>query len=361
MYCFYMAKLLSTPNFKVIEHRIIDNKAYWVAVCACNIENLFEVTSMTRLKRLCKNEICSIMNLPINIIGNKYGELTVENISFNKKSRFYYKCRCSCGELINVDLYRLQSGHTRSCNCIKENNLAGLTFGFLHVIKKLNKKTAYGYYYLCHCKRCDSEKEILGAELTRTNNPRITCGCFTENKTKEDYLKIKELGFEWIEEENVPKHVNCKTLWKCLKSNHIFQTSYSNIGRHGNCPECIIETHENGFRKSNIQVKLRNLIGTGIINFKVGRFCLDIAIQNEKIGIEYDSYYWHRRKKNTEDRERKKDEFIRKNGWKILRVRSDSKLPTKQQIDTAITALKNGSQYIELVLDDWKPRPKTFE
>ncbi len=53
----------------------------------------------------------------------------------------------------------------------------------------------------------------------------------------------------------------------------------------------------------------------------VGRYPLDIAYLPKKINIEVDGKYWHRNKKH---RDRRRDGFLRKLGWVVIRV--DSKL-----------------------------------
>ena len=54
-----------------------------------------------------------------NLVGNKYGKLTV--ISRNEdKSHLTYTCLCDCGNEITVIPYSLKSGNTKSCGCYKK-------------------------------------------------------------------------------------------------------------------------------------------------------------------------------------------------------------------------------------------------
>ena len=79
---------------------------------------------------------------------------------------------------------------------------------------------------------------------------------------------------------------------------------------------------------------------------------MDIAIisASYKINIEYDAFHWHQDKQ----RDRRRDEFIKSEGWKVLRVKSSHKLPTKDQLEYAINKLvKDGYSYTEIILDDW--------
>ena len=92
-----------------------------------------------------------------------------------------------------------------------------------------------------------------------------------------------------------------------------------------------------------------------LLNYPVGRCFLDIAIisASYKINIEYDAFHWHQDKQH----DRRRDEFIKSEGWKVLRVKSSHKLPTKDQLEYAINKLVNeGYSYTEIVLDDWEDR-----
>ena len=48
-------------------------------------------------------------------------------------------------------------------------------------------------------------------------------------------------------------------------------------------------------------------------------------------------------------------------GWRVLRVRSNTQLPTREQLDAAIDRLLAGENHVEIVLDDWGVGPTKFE
>lgn len=89
------------------------------------------------------------------------------------------------------------------------------------------------------------------------------------------------------------------------------------------------------------------------INYPYGRCSLDIAlfIDDKNIDIEYDGWYWHQDLQH----DRRRDEFLKSNGWKIVRVKGSHKIPTENQLQEAINRIiENGYSYTEIVLDDWK-------
>lgn len=56
-----------------------------------------------------------------NIIGEKYGRLTVIGLSDRKSGRKrYWICKCSCGNIILSRVDMLNSGNTKSCGCLKK-------------------------------------------------------------------------------------------------------------------------------------------------------------------------------------------------------------------------------------------------
>lgn len=129
----------------------------------------------------------------------------------------------------------------------------------------------------------------------------------------------------------------------------------------GSCPEIIekrIKTLCNSGKQktSKQQLKLYNLLKEQYndvkLNYPFGRLSLDIAlfIENIKIDIEYDGWYWHQ----DQNKDRRRDYFLKGNDWKILRIKSGRSIPNIHLINEKILELLNGKNYTQIVLDDWK-------
>jgi len=174
-------------------------------------------------------------------------------------------------------------------------------------------------------------------------------------KSNNDYLQLaKDRGFKWIGPE-VP-NTKTNTNWECPEG-HKWSANFHNIQGGTGCPECIDMVY--GQRVSKAQRALSVILG-GHLNFPFGRLNIDIAlIENEsKIAIEYDSWYWHAHKQE-EDAER--DKLLNSNGWKVLRIKTNCKLPDRSVVENAIGKLKGGEKRIEIILDDWGFGPSRFE
>ena len=87
------------------------------------------------------------------------------------------------------------------------------------------------------------------------------------------------------------------------------------------------------------------------------RFTIDVAkhVGNVKIAIEYDTWFYH--SANLE-RDRRKDQALLNDGWRIVRVRTENLLPTPGQLDEAIAALIGGEKYVDIELADWGIGPR---
>lgn len=54
------------------------------------------------------------------IVGETFGYLTVvEQIESNKRGDTRFKCKCKCGNEVNIKGANLRSGHTKSCGCLR--------------------------------------------------------------------------------------------------------------------------------------------------------------------------------------------------------------------------------------------------
>lgn len=132
------------------------------------------------------------MGKMIDLTNQTFGKLTVlENAGKLDGRRYFWKCRCECGNTTIVLGTLLRNGNTKSCGCgkfdgLKKYNLEqseknkikiGTRFGKLVVIEDLGFRTQVpGHqrrWYKCKCD-CGNEIEVMGNSLKFNHNS--SCG-----------------------------------------------------------------------------------------------------------------------------------------------------------------------------------------
>lgn len=97
-------------------------RARWVCVCDCGkMTNILASSLRSGHTKSCgcyRREESSERQFK-NITGQKFGMLTVISFKEISNTRSIWNCLCECGKKTEVRGMRLQSGHTRSCGCLK--------------------------------------------------------------------------------------------------------------------------------------------------------------------------------------------------------------------------------------------------
>lgn len=170
-----------------------------------------------------------------------------------------------------------------------------------------------------------------------------------------EYHKLaEERGIHWLGPE--VRNTGEKTRWECSEGHQWF-TRYNDILKGGGCPTCIDMV--NSARVSKPQRELCEML-SGKLNLPMGPYNIDIAISIDgiPIAIEYDSWYWH---SGREARENERDQYLISKGWRVLRVKSNTLLPTEKQLSRAISYLLAGNDYFEIMLRDWSIGPTKLQ
>lgn len=166
----------------------IDNKARWKCKCSCGKERIVKSDDLRKGKITscgCKNSSRSK-----DLKGQKFDRLTViEFAGLDNNKKALWKCQCDCGNEKIVRGSDLTSHKIHSCGCYKTeknmNNLVGKKFGKLTVIKACGK---YGRQILWKCQcDCGNYIEVTTNHLTTGNTQ--SCGCLV-SKGEEEIVKI---------------------------------------------------------------------------------------------------------------------------------------------------------------------------
>lgn len=194
-----MLTIESFDHFEKINNK---NNYFYKCKCDCGNETIVSRIHLTGKTSLIKSCGCTrhIKNLN-DIVGNKYGLLTVLSYSFYNKieKTHYYKCKCDCGNIINIDRQDLFKG-TKSCGCLTNSpghsnrrifnpkDILGKTYSNIKVIsinniiyRNNNKNKNYKYFYNCKC-ICGNEI-VLSREII-LNGRFKSCGCLYNDGKK---------------------------------------------------------------------------------------------------------------------------------------------------------------------------------
>lgn len=232
-------------------------------------------------------------------------------------------------------------------------NIINQKIGQLLVLKEAGSGK-YGKKYVCKCS-CGNETILYRAQLTRKKRPTLSCGCLRQEAGHKNGVDISNQRFgKLIAIKKVAIDANRRYIWLCkcdcgntkeVNSNHLRRKIDPVIS----CGLCV--NHYNGIKYSNVQKNLQNMIKHSIMNFKIGKYYVDLALIEDKIFIEYDSWYWHSHKIEF-DKYRIKQ--IKKQGWKGLIIKGNRSLPTQKQINSSIQKLKTTNKtHIVVKLKDW--------
>lgn len=153
-----------------------------------------------------------------NLIGSKFNMLTIIDSEFRNK-KTYYLCKCDCGNEKWIRADSVTSEKQKSCGCLskkkqfKHKDLTGSKIGRLTVLEEVNKKDEK-YYYKCKCD-CGNIK-VIEADLLTTEKTK-SCGCLgTENALDKQKLAIEKFKEKYLVEGTSLASINRE---KPIKSN----------------------------------------------------------------------------------------------------------------------------------------------
>ena len=114
-----------------------------------------------------------------DLTGQKFGFLTVKKYLGMCGGRATWNCICDCGAEKAYKSNILQLGSATSCGCKRVKNIIGEKFGKLTVLSRAkNKSNRSAARWRCVCE-CGKEKEIYGSALIQGNS--TSCGCSTRH------------------------------------------------------------------------------------------------------------------------------------------------------------------------------------
>lgn len=94
------------------EDKKVGRKQYWLCRCECGREKAIRSDLIKSGATKSCGECSRIQ------IGEQFNKLTVIDIIMKNNKR-KYKCKCECGNVIEIESAAIRSGHTKSCGCLR--------------------------------------------------------------------------------------------------------------------------------------------------------------------------------------------------------------------------------------------------
>jgi len=325
--------------------------------------------NITNVKDFFKNSNCTLISKEYN----------------NYEDKLDYICKC--GKINKISFAHFKNGtRCRECGFKKTSDFN--RFRKLEDVKKIfeiRKCKLLSNNYINNRQKLEYMCEKGHLSSSSLGNFINGFGCRTCSSINNG--KNLRHSYEFV--NNFFKYKNCKLISKiydgkdkpldyvCECGNNS-KISFANFKKGNRCKECAkirrrITLYKSGTAPASKQQKRINKLLNGELNYPLGKFSLDIAFLNDKIAIEYDGS-GHKlmvtKKEITEEhfikKESKRYNFIKRSGWKVLRILSyKDLLPNdeilKELIISGITRLKDNVSYYIIDFNNMKIKCSQFE
>jgi len=129
----------------------------------------------------------------VSLIGQKFGKLTVLYkdeifIDLNGKHRSMWHCRCECGREKSIRRDGLTSGRTKSCGMCS-NDLTGKKYDRLTALYKIKTDNVGHAVWRCRCD-CGNDVDVYASNLIRGYTK--SCGCLRSEAAKAVGERVRE-------------------------------------------------------------------------------------------------------------------------------------------------------------------------
>lgn len=221
-------------KFTIIKAERKNKRIYVQAKCECGNVQEYYYQSLLRRKNQCCNQCASKSNALINLkelIGKKYGKLTIIDAFRNDKSEIRAVVECECGEKKEVRFHSLANGDIVSCGQCKKinlNDLIGQKYGKLTIIKAKYKNHSIIVTAKCEC---GSIKDYRFHSLKSGHTK--SCGCIKADRLNNIWHNLLDQCYNELSTYYIP-NINICDEW--LKSFEAFKqwvlaNNYSGIDK----------------------------------------------------------------------------------------------------------------------------------
>ena len=222
-----------------------------------------------------------------DLIGKKFGKLTVLGLDHIEKYTYpngktvnieYLKCKCDCGNFYSVRKYKLLSGHTRSCGCLRKEVVKNKKPATIHGLHKTRiYQTWHHMKQRCYDKGLSSYKDYGGRGITIYSEWQDNFMAFYDWAMNNGYSD--ELSIDRIDNNKGYFPENCR--WITMKEQQR-NTRNNRLITYNNETHCLAEWAEIlNIKKGTLLTRLNKLKWT------VERaFTEKIRVKNSKMAVQ---------------------------------------------------------------------------
>jgi very-short-patch-repair endonuclease len=270
--------------------------------------------------------------------------------SFTKTEEYKEKSKATSQQKYGVEHYTQTEEYKERVKNTNLEKYGVINVGMVDEFKQKGKNTLknkYGYEYTFQVPSIREKGKTTMLEKYGVDHPTQS----KEMVQKAKNTSMERYGVEFPSQSEEIKGKTKNTLIEKYGVENIIhvpgaiEKRTETIYKYGSCPT------------SSQQLALFELLEKEkynvVLNFPLGKMNFDIALFYEdiKIDIEYDAWHWH---KDNSIFDRRRDEYSKSQGWKILRILSGKKLPSKELLIDSINKLINTNRlFTKIVLDDW--------
>lgn len=146
-----------------------------------------------------------MITMPVkDLTGTRIGKLVViERAGTNKYGNATWRCLCDCGKETIVSGGKLTGGTTKSCGCLKTNDLTGKRYGKIVVAERLDTIEHGETLYRCVC---DCGNEVIVRQTNLVKGHSLSCGKYGCKKTNRTHgMRASDLYKKYYD-----IHTRCK-------------------------------------------------------------------------------------------------------------------------------------------------------
>ena len=174
------------------DDEIINGRRFVLCKCECGTTRYFRVDRL--VSGITTGCGCNKSPRIENLIGEKYGHLTILGLDEEQHRYKYLKCQCDCGKITIKAQFKILNGEITTCGgCKYEAVQIGDKYGKWNVVGdsiKSNERVKW----LCQCS-CEKQTIRYVYEYTLKSGKSKSCGCNDssvrmENKRDKNELKL---------------------------------------------------------------------------------------------------------------------------------------------------------------------------